>query len=1510
MMKRFLSVILVFSLLLANTAIASAKVDENIQNVSPDCLYEFENINFGGDLSICKHSEASGKRYITSEKTIVNTTPDEREPEINIRFRALEEKNYYLWIRYSAATSANTSFYIASNSENLSQSRVSVPVTGDGIWMWVNIRTVKANTGENSIRISHSQNGLWLDSFIVTDDEGYLPAEASRLNEIKSEYQAEQEAEKYKIEPGKKAVFVDGPAPCEAEDYIALNEDHMLCVSDELSGGTGVLFTKTVWTPDTTYSKEPVIKISFDAEAETEYYFWVRYNYVSSSSDVIHRKYDNESYAYKGLPMLAQNVYGWTLMDVKSFQEGTHTLNIVPRRPGCALDKIVITTNPLYFPSGCGEWNSTHRTEGYIQYHTDKKPIDKHPRVLLTKEDIPRILENAKKSENQPAWNEFLKYAESDKYEPNESLTSYSSDLIKAIDSKAFYYVVYGDEKKGREAIDYLIKFVSTNRSIVTKDYTSMGETTYLIGLVYDWCYDLLTEEEKTYFQNQVVAINQTNEIGWPPNIASSLVGHTTENILMRDLVTAAIAMYGDSEEIYQNAMGRFFSEYVDARKFLNQSGYYFPGQGYFQYRLQWEVMATLLVDKAYGIKSVFGDGTRNMVDFVRYSRRPDGVFLMDCDKSWNNYAAGDYYSVNKRTFLYLASYYKDKAINYDYLKCMNGFGINSWGTHELVTPAEFLILHDPDVGYVDYTETKPLTKYFPSPFGAMIARTGWEDGINSNSVMAEMKIGENNFGDHQHLDAGGFQLYYKGGLATDTGYYQAAYKPTSSGFESKNDGNTSWGAMHDSNYMTRTIAHNCMLVYDPNEVFPAKRGGYTIATENDGGQEYKNMYTAPKNLEEYYANPEKWKTGEVLGAEFEKDTTEPDWTYLKGDISYAYSDKVQEYERSFMFLNLKNSDVPAALIVFDRIKSADAAFKKTWLLHTQNAPGLDGTRATATVTDSGYNGKLVLDSILPEKDNIDFNIVEGGAGDAWVNGTNYFAKIVEGGINEGGGSRLEISPKVQSKEDLFLNVMQVSDADQENVFEVNKLESDTHVGAVIADRAVLFAKQKDRISSEISFTIEPEGTYQITVADCKEGVWEIYSGGKLLCTATASAEGGVVSFDGASGIYTLKYRDTTVDDANFAEYDDIAENVETEEAAQSESLPNLVRVEKKYVAFENRPKMIDDVNWVCVEEMMGFMGFKGSYDSAGGVLTVASAEHSYTFTRDSNAYIFDDTAMELNYTAREIDGQLYLPLRFMETVFTARFEYDGLAKVATVLLGNANEEEISEIGTAVIPSETNNLYYLNSPAYIGMLKIKFKDIGENPTYTVMTSTDGKNMAEICTDKPMLKEYSEKYMLVLPNQNARYVQIDAKDCTVEEVKVFGKELDEVVLHILDCTESSANQGVEIGKNTYDRRTDTLWAAEGENEWVQYEFDMSIRLTGIEIMWNFGNQRKAYFDILVSDDGENWTYALKDVESSGLTTGLEKYVFDKAYAGKYLRISCHGNSVSRWNGIKEVNLFLQ
>src|SRR5574340_12414 len=147
------------------------------------------------------------------------------------------------------------------------------------------------------------------------------------------------------------------------------------------------------------------------------------------------------------------------------------------------------------------------------------------------------------------------------------------------------------------------------------------------------------------------------------------------------------------------------------------------------------------------------------------WPRRADGQLLRSGD--------GQSKAPKLRSLL-CASYYGDPYVLADYLK--------EPGIDPMSKIFEFLWA-DPDLKPRPVSEL-PLSRYFGGPYGWMVARTGWDE----NSVVAEMKTNIYNFVNHQHADAGAFQVYYKGPLAIDSGVY------------------ATYGSPHHANYHKRTI--------------------------------------------------------------------------------------------------------------------------------------------------------------------------------------------------------------------------------------------------------------------------------------------------------------------------------------------------------------------------------------------------------------------------------------------------------------------------------------------------------------------------------------------------------------------------------------------------------------------------------------------------------------------------------------------------------------------------------
>ena len=147
----------------------------------------------------------------------------------------------------------------------------------------------------------------------------------------------------------------------------------------------------------------------------------------------------------------------------------------------------------------------------------------------------------------------------------------------------------------------------------------------------------------------------------------------------------------------------------------------------------------------------------------------------------------------------------------------------------------------------------------------------------------------------------------------------------------------------------------------------------------------------------------------------------------ISGDITDAYSDKVHKVTRSMVTLAHSDGTYPCSLVVFDRIVSSDASFKKTWLLHSIEEPMVNGSTITITRSEDGYAGKLVSESLLPPAALL--SKIGGPGYDFWVESMNTnFYVWKDRAEAEPGAWRVEISPGTDDATNTFLNVMTVMD--------------------------------------------------------------------------------------------------------------------------------------------------------------------------------------------------------------------------------------------------------------------------------------------------------------------------------------------------------------------------------------------------------------------------------------------------------------------------------------------------
>lgn len=765
-------------------------------------------------------------------------------------------------------------------------------------------------------------------------------------------------------------------------------------------------------------------------------------------------------------------------------------------------------------------------------------PPAEHPRLYVRSSDIPALKEKLEDSRVKAIIRKMEKLsvprtAEEEAAAKDRGFRYYFAmrGITSEVQLQALDYLVNGDREQARKAITSFLDTLKNTNFGTQKDLSRASGVMLMCGaMIYDWCYDQMKESEKKEYIESFIRIAGTMECGYPPKDTEPIAGHSSEWMILRDMLSAGIAIYDEYPDMYNYVITMMFRDYIPARNFIYSGHSYHQGTSYANVRFSNDLISLWILDRM-GAGSVYSPSQQFVLyDFI-YRRRPDGQVLPAGDENPGRKSPASY----SLPAMFASSYYNDGYLAYEFERT------RKVENHCLMLE---ILWRDFDLEPLS-PETLPLTRYSGTPFGWMIARTGWDE----NSVIAEMKVNENYVGNHQHLDAGSFQIYYKGPLAIDSGTYQG----TSGGYNSP----------HNKNYFKRTVAHNSLLVYDPEEKFACWNYGGGDKTEfaaNDGGQRMPgDRWDTCRSFEDLVGDS--YTVGETLAEDFGPDSQTPDYSYLKGDITDAYSDKVKEMKRSFVFLNLGDNDkrIPAALVVFDRTVSSDPGFRKSWLLHSIEEPSIEGCTFTVDRTLDGDSGRLHDTVLLPESDNVSVTKIGGPGKEFYVNGVNYPNEPRNPDpSNERGAWRVEVSPVKPSEEDTFLNVIQITDNGNDNLYNVRILEAEhiaggktvavrTHngtklftgserwtsgspaAGVMIADRIVMFSRDSSPLGCSFSLEIEDTadcrtGEYRILVTDLLPGTWQILKDGKMFIPAYQVKEGeGTMYFTGGSGTYVFR---------------------------------------------------------------------------------------------------------------------------------------------------------------------------------------------------------------------------------------------------------------------------------------------------------------------------------------------------------------------------------------------------
>jgi hypothetical protein len=459
----------------------------------------------------------------------------------------------------------------------------------------------------------------------------------------------------------------------------------------------------------------------------------------------------------------------------------------------------------------------------------------------------------------------------------------------------------------------------------------------------------------------------------------------------------------------------------------------------------------------------------RNMGTTYLYKVLPDGICARDDDDEFPHLDSRDNVVLG-----YAVHRFKDP-----YAAWM--LGQRAWLPAEWANPVLEFLWKDPAVVPRDPAATTeselPRHRLFRG-IGHLVLRDGWGE----DATWVELACGPY-FAKHDHLDAAHLVIHHKGALAIDAG---ADYTDTES--------------PHYLNHYRRTVAHNTVLVYRPGETFFWGENLWPAA--NDGGQrmDSSRFWNSVRSLEDWRRTRDLWDRCRLSPV-----AAEPSYRYARADATRAYDPaKLERFTRELVHLRR-----PDVLVMLDRVRAKDPAFRKAWLLHGVNEPRVEAPAAGVSVGQGGTGyaqasvvtfeeggGRLRVHSLLPRQRQV---VVRGGPGfefwtpgdengGDWGAGRNWPLDPPEGGPLPDdpylkkmwmtfwpgierlspsnrravvpGAWRMEVSPADPAMEDVFLHVLEIGDRDGTPARRVAAIEGHALQGAAVeGESTVLFAE-------------------------------------------------------------------------------------------------------------------------------------------------------------------------------------------------------------------------------------------------------------------------------------------------------------------------------------------------------------------------------------------------------------------------------------------------------------------
>ena len=567
-------------------------------------------------------------------------------------------------------------------------------------------------------------------------------------------------------------------------------------------------------------------------------------------------------------------------------------------------------------------------------------PDEDHPRLLLNNETLPEVKRALTRDDttNSRLFRLFKAEIANDCILPEASYQgtnstvnkdnyhNFNEEYLEIIQAKALAYLLYDDPYYGYQAIYYIKNYLKSLDivRIASDQCRQYGYVMYTAAIVYDWCYPLLTDIDKDQIiaavENRICRYsNQSGAamaVGFPPSSQRSVTGHGAERQILRDYLSFSVAIYGDNNSWWDYVAARVYNDFIPMRNYYYQSGSTYQGTGYAAARYTSDLFSAWILTAATGENPYnnIAEVTRSLVGL----EIAPGMLFNSGDKS------GDYASAKDILHpLTIAAYLEGDATLLAQANDIRGTSSFS-SSYLYLTSAAFAALRglsDP-IPEANKYEGLDLIQYNGSPLGQYVVHDAY--GVY-DAASVFMRIKERATANHEHSDAGTFEIYYEGALSTDGGCYD------------------NYDHAHTQYFHQATISHNGLIIYNP--ALAGTQGGWY----SGGQKKLSEAATMKKWLDSYY------DAGRVTGhqhAYTDASETKPLYAYIAGEITASYDSQTVDYVgRRMLTVFTGDEKTPMVLFIYDDITSDSAEFEKRFLLQisSKDAPTISGNTVVTT---------------------------------------------------------------------------------------------------------------------------------------------------------------------------------------------------------------------------------------------------------------------------------------------------------------------------------------------------------------------------------------------------------------------------------------------------------------------------------------------------------------------------------------------------------------------------------